>query len=456
MFVPRQCQFPELTTCDGIPRRELLTVGGLSAFGFGLGLSLQAAAAADTQRSSRGRGARNCILIWLDGGPSHLETFDVKPEAPAEVRGPLDTISTAVPGYAVSECLPLTAARMRDLAVIRSLTSPLGEHNLGTHYVLTGYRPTPVLEYPSFQAVGSLHRPEGILPSQIAVPNFSVGGAGFTGSGFLGPRHRPFSVGSDPAKKEFAVQHLSPAGSLDLNRLNRRQQFVRMLEQMSDARVAGGDTAAEGQGEFDRAFEMISSPAARQAFDLERESPATRQRFGPRTVGQACLLARRLVEAGVPFVTVNHRGWDTHENLYTRLKEGYTGARDPVGLIPTLDQALAALLDDLRDRGLLDQTLIVVVGEFGRTPKLNAAAGRDHWPRAFSALLAGGGVRGGQVIGASDRTGESPAERPVTPADLVRTIYTVLGIDADREIRTADGRPVRLTPADAQVISELL
>jgi Protein of unknown function (DUF1501) len=437
-------------TCDGMMRRKLLTIGGLSAFGFGMGMLPNSAVRA---APVAGR-ARNCILIWLDGGPSHIETYDVKPNAPAEVRGPLDSISTSIPGFAISECLPLTASRMKDIAVIRSMTSPLGEHNLGTHYVLTGYKPTPVLEYPSFHSVGCMHREPGVLPGNIAVPNYGVGGAKFSGAGFLPQQYRPFSVGSDPAKPEFAVKHLAPSGALDLNRLDRRRHFVQQMEQLRDRREQ--TSADSGDSEFDRAFEMITSSAARQAFDLSDEPAAVRNKYGPRTVGQACLLARRLVESGVPFVTVNHRGWDTHESLYTRLKEGFTGAKNPVGLIPTLDLAFAALFDDLSESGLLDETLIVIAGEFGRTPKLNAAAGRDHWPRAFSVLLAGGGIRGGQVIGTTDRTGEAPIDRPITPGDLVRTIYTLLGIDPDAEIRTADGRPVRLTSPETQLISELV
>lgn len=437
-------------TCNGLRRREVLTVGGLSAFGICAGIQTGSAGSASVLSTAP---ARNCILIWLDGGPSHLETFDVKPDAPAEVRGPLDSIATSIPGFAISECLPLTAVRMKDIAVIRSMTSPLGEHNLGAHYVLTGYQPTPVLEYPSFHAVGCQYRDRGVLPGNIAVPDYRVGGANFSGAGFLPFECRPFSVNADPAKPDFSVQHLTPPDSLNLDRLSRRRDFVRQLEALRDARDEAGQSAPT---ELERAFDMVTSPAAREAFDLDSEPRSVRSRYGTRTVGQACLLARRLVEAGVSFVTVNHRGWDTHENLYTRLKEGYTGAQDPVGLIPTLDVAFSALLDDLSDRGLLNETLVVIAGEFGRTPKLNAAAGRDHWPRAFSAVLAGGGIRGGQVIGATDRTGEAPTDRPVTPADLVRTIYTRLGIDPDAELRTSDGRPVRLTASDSRVIHELI
>jgi uncharacterized protein (DUF1501 family) len=208
---------------------------------------------------------------------------------------------------------------------------------------------------------------------------------------------------------------------------------------------------------LERAYRLITSSEAKQAFDLRDEPREVRNRYGGKSIGQCCLLARRLVERGVPFVTVNNRGWDTHNNLYTRLKEGYTGAPEPgVGLIPSLDLALNGLIQDLDQRGLLDETLIVVMGEFGRTPKLNTSVGRDHWPRVFSALLAGGGVAGGRVIGSSDAVGEGPRERPVTPADLAATIYTLLGIDPRLELKSSDGRPIRVAPYEAQVVAEVI
>jgi len=207
---------------------------------------------------------------------------------------------------------------------------------------------------------------------------------------------------------------------------------------------------------LERAYNLIASDHAKQAFDLNQESESTRKRYGNKSIGQSCLLARRLVERGVSFVTVNHRGWDTHADLKTRLKLGYDGAKVGVGLVPSLDSAASALIEDLDQRGLLDDTLVVVMGEFGRTPKLNAQAGRDHWPRVFSVALAGGGVRGGQVIGSSDSVGESPKDRPVTPSDLAATIYCLLGIDPQSEFQTPDGRPVRVVPFESKVIAELL
>jgi len=437
--------------CDGVTRRDLLRVGGLTAMGLGLSdlLTLRRASAGAPAK------ARSCILIWLDGGPSHHETFDPKPEAPVEVRGPLETSPTSVPGISFSECLPKTGRRMDRVAVIRSMTSPLGEHNFGTHYLLTGYKPTPVLEYPSFHAVGAhFHEEPGVLPANIAVPDYRVGGGRFSGAGYLSRRTLPFSVGGDPAKPDFQVRDLDLFRGLDLERLSRRRDFVAQLDAFSG--LVESAENAPNDPEFEQAFRIVTSADAKSAFDLDQEPRQTRQRYGTRTVGQCCLLARRLVERGVPFVTVNHRGWDTHSDLYTRLKEGYTGAQVPVGLIPSLDLALSALMDDLHDRGLLDETLIVVMGEFGRTPKLNTQGGRDHWPRVFSVALAGGGIRGGQVVGASDAVGEVPHERPVTPSDLTATIFTLLGIDPTTELRTGDGRPVRIAPHGSEVIGELI
>ena len=339
---------------------------------------------------------------------------------------------------------------MNDLAVIRSMTSTLGEHNFGTHYLQSGFRPSPSLEYPSFHTVAAsvFHR-LGELPPNIAVPDFRVGGRRYSGIGFLPEQYGPFALGSDPARPNFQVRDLNLYRGLSLDRLQRRNEFVKQLDRFSQLNDGPDDSA------FEQAFRLVTSTSAKEAFNLSEEPQALRRRYGNRTIGQSCLLARRLIERGVPFVTVNSNGWDTHADLYTRIKEGYAGARQPVGLVPSLDLALSALLDDLRERGMLDETLVVVMGEFGRTPKLNAAGGRDHWPRVFSVALAGGGVRGGQVIGASDRMGESPADRPVTPADLVCSIYHLLGIDPALELTTPDGRPVRITPQESSVIKEL-
>ncbi len=430
--------------CDGITRRDVLRVGCLTALGLTAG-TWSRLRAEETHRN----GAKSCILIWLDGGPSHLETFDPKPEAPAEVRGPFGSIETTVPGVRISEVMPELAKRLDRMAVIRSVTSPLGEHNLGSQYLLTGYQPTPALEYPGFgSVVARIRGDSGVLPPYVAVPDASAA----AGAGYLPAECGPFVVGGDPAKPDFRVRDLNHYPGLDGLRMERRRAYLKALDRFSqsvESEVGLDDP------EFEQAYRLTTSPQAKAAFDLTAEADKLRNRYGRRTLGQSLLLARRLVERGVPFVTVTDRGWDTHQDLVTRLRDGYTGAKVGVGLIPTLDQSLAALLDDLSERGLLSETLVVVMGEFGRTPKLNTAGGRDHWPRAFSVALAGGGVRGGQVIGASDSTGEGPADRPVTPADLASTIYTLLGIDPAFTLRTADGRPVRVNQG-GKPISEIL
>lgn len=442
--------------CDGVARRDLMRIGSLSALGLGLEdlFQLRRFAPANGQTSTSKPTAKSCVLIWLDGGPSHLETFDVKPDAPKEVRGPLESIATSVAGIRISECLPRTATILDKVAIVRSMTSPLGEHNFGTHYMMTGFKPTPVLEYPTFGAVVAHTRDaSNVLPPHVAVPEFRVGGGRMTGGGYLPAATRPFSVGGDPAKSDFAVRNLDFYRGLNVTRLDRRRQFVNALNDFGDGLEK--PTSASTDSDLDRAYQLVTSAEAKAAFNLSDESRKVRQRYGSKSIGQSCLLARRLVERGVPFVTINNRGWDTHDNLYTRLKEGYTGAKVGVGLIPSLDLALSALIEDLEERSILDETLIIVMGEFGRTPKLNVSGGRDHWPRVFSTLLAGGGVSGGQVIGSSDSVGESPKDRPVTPSDLAATIYSLLGIDPKTELHTSDGRPVRVTPHEASVISEL-
>ena len=320
------------------------------------------------------------------------------------------------------------------------MTSPLGEHNLGTHYLLTGYKPTPAIDYPAFgNVMCHLDPRQNALPPNVAVPNHQVGGSNFSASGFLGQAKRPFEVGGDPSRKNFRVNDLDWYPSLDASRIQRRRKLLGAVEKLTESGQAKLDP------QFEQAFQLLQEKSAKSAFDVSRESPKTRQRYGMKSIGQCCLLARRLVERGVQFVTVNNKGWDTHDRMVTRLRDGYDGARVPVGLIPSLDQAVSALLDDLQDRGLLEETLIVVMGEFGRTPKLNVNAGRDHWPRAFSVMLAGGGTKAGVMYGESDTKGESPKSDAVTPAQLVATLYKVLGVDPSSVIQSPNGRPIAIS-----------
>lgn len=435
------------TRCDGVPRRDLLRLGSLGFLGLSMVDWFRARSQASEEATPR---AKSCILIWLDGGPSHLETFDLKPAAPSEVRGPFQPIATKVPGIQISELLPRTAEVTDKLAIIRSLTSPLGEHGLANHYLLTGYKPSPVLHYPSYGAVVSHVRlpANATLPPYIAIPEAK----NTASAGFLGSRYEPFATGGDPSKPEFRVRDLNLFPDVTEERIRRRREYLAEFDAIQ-RRVE--NSALPADGAFDQAYRLVTSNAAKQAFNLQEEKAELRAKYGHRMFSQSCLLARRLVERGVPFVNVLYAGWDTHDDLKLTLRDGYSGAKVGVGLVPTFDQAFATLLEDLSDRGLLDETLVIAMGEFGRTPKLNARGGRDHWPRVFSAVLAGGGVQGGQMIGASDRVGESPADRPITPTDLARTIYTLLGVDPNHELHTSDGRPVQVNQG-GQVIRELL
>src|SRR5262245_21350661 len=418
-------------------RRDVLRIGSLTALGLSLGNRVRL-------RAGESR-AKSCILLWLDGGPSHLETFDLKPDAPSEVRGPFQPIKTAVRGMEICELLPNTAKVADKIAIVRSVTSPLGEHGLANHYLLTGYKPSPVLQYPSLgSVVADVRGGRHTLPPYAAIPEASA----VMGAGFLGAARQPFAVGGDPAKPDFRVRDLDFYPGVSTGRMDRRREYVEQLDRFQRK------AEAEPEPAFEQAYRLVTSPEAKRAFDLSEEKPAARNAYGPRTLGQGCLLARRLIERGVAFVTVNNPGWDTHGDLVLRLKEGYAGAKVGVGLIPTLDLAFAALVSDLSDRGLLDDTLVIAMGEFGRTPKVNTVRGRDHWPRVFSVALAGGGIRGGQVYGASDRVGESPADKPVTPADLAATIFTLLGVSPSRELHTRDGRPVAVNQG-GKVIREL-
>lgn len=430
-------------------RRSFLCLGGLLPWGMSLApwLARGDAFAATTPVAS----AKSCILLWLDGGPSHLEMWDPKTDAPSEVRGPFDSIATSLPGAHFSENLRRLSTLAHRMTIIRSMTSPLGEHGLANNYMLTGYQPSPSLEYPSIGSIVAHQRtPKPLaIPPYIGIPEQRIG----MGSGFLGDDAAPFVTGGsftggDPVSSAFHVRDLDFYPGIDAVRFQRRRELLSQLEARDRVDTRRGTA-------MDLANEMVSSPMAKEAFNLQREPASVRERYGNKTFGQSCLLARRLVERNVPFVTVVQTGWDTHENLALTLRDGYSGAKIGVGLIPTFDQAASALIEDLERRGLLDQTLVVAMGEFGRTPKLNPRGGRDHWPRVFSVMLCGGGTPQGFVLGQSDRVGESPTERPITPADLARTIIARMGIDPDRLLQTTDGRPIPINQY-GKLISELL
>ena len=455
------------TRCDGVTRRNFIRVGGLTALGLGMTqLShLQRVTAANPVSKHKVQTkAKSCILIWLDGGASHLDTFDPKPTSPAEVRGPFESINSSIPGVRVSEHLPQTAKLLDQFALIRSVTSPFGVHNFAVQYLMTGNKPTPAIEYPAMASVVSqLQKGGGILPSNIAIPHLISRDAATIGNGFLPSNTKPFSLGSDPGKAGYKVRDLDFYQGLDIARLDRRRQIVSAMNQFGELH-----SQADGPNDSDleRAYSIIASKEAKSAFDLTEESASMREQYtvDPRAnvhdsnnIGQQCLLARRLIERGVPFVTVNNTGWDNHLDLATYANRHPGDPRSAShALVPGLDKALTALVSDLSARGMLDETLVLVMTDFGRTPKINSTGGRDHWPNCFSVAMVGGGVRGGQVIGESDAMGEFVKDRPVSPADLSATIYTLLGIDPTLELKTPDGRPIRVTPQDSSAITEVM
>lgn len=380
---------------------------------------------------------RALILVWLDGGMSHLDTFDAKPEAGSEVRGDLPTMRAAVDGAFMSAHLPELARRLHRCALLRSVTHGEGNHDRGSHLLLTGHRPSRVLVQPALGAVFG-HDDAGVLPAYVAIPQ----AVEYAGNGFLPRTHAPFVTGGDPGRAEFAVRDLAD----DVGRA-RAHALRTQVDALDHEGLAAGP--ADRDRFLARAQALSNDPAARTWFDLAAEAAERRERYGRHRLGQSCLLSRRLVEGGVRTVLVTDTGWDHHQRIDTALTYGFPPK------LRALDQALSALLDDLRDRELQDDVLVAVASEFGRTPRLNPAGGRDHWPRAQSVLLFGAGIRPA-VVGRTDARGEEPVERPLAPEDVFATLVAALGIHPDTVLATPDGRPVRLVAAGATPIPEVL
>jgi uncharacterized protein (DUF1501 family) len=424
-------------TCDGMRRRDILRVGALG--GTAVTLANHLAWAGETAAAAPAKAA---IFVNLGGGPSHLDTFDLKPDAPAEVRGEFKPIATNVAGIRISEHLPKLAACADRYAILRGVSHTLAAHELGSSYVHTGNRPIASLQFPAFGSVAARELPAPAeLPSYVAVPQSRHG------AGYLGVRYAAFATNATPKPgRPFAVRGMSLDGSLSLAQVDRRHELLHDLDS-TFREVASDSQLVEGLDAFSQqARTIITSREARRAFDVSREDPAFAAPFGATDFGQSCLLAARLVEAGVRFVTVQLGGWDTHAENFPRLKNK---------LLPALDEGLAALLVGLEQKGLLDSTAVLVTGEFGRTPKINQRAGRDHYPRAMCMLLAGGGIRGGQVVGASDEKGAGPQGDAIKPDDVAATLYRCLGIDHRREYETATGRPVMIV-RDGEPIRQLV
>lgn len=417
-------------------RRAFVQAGVL---GGGLGLSSYLRLAhAGQLREVR---AKSAIFIFLGGGPSHIDTFDPKPDAPAEIRGEFNPVATTSPGVRICEHLPRLAKLADRFAIVRGISHTLAGHELGTEYLNAGSRPIPSLVYPGYGAVVSKELPgDRELPHFVAVPSTPQK------AGYLGVRYAPLLTNATPQPNvPFTVRGVSLGNGPTLAEFEKRQQLLGELDS-TFRDVGSANKLIDGLDQFSQqAYAMIRSPKAREAFDVSKEKPEVAAPFGTQRFGMSCLLAARLVAAGVTFVTVTFSGWDTHGNNFKALKDN---------LLPQLDQGLSALLANLSERGLLESTTVFVVGEFGRTPKINERAGRDHWPRAMTALFAGGGVKGGRVVGASDDKGMGPDGTGYTPDQLAASFYHTLGIDHAKEYHTSTGRPVMIV-RDGSIIRGL-
>jgi uncharacterized protein (DUF1501 family) len=422
-------------------RRDFLRVGTAGLFGMSLGLPRLLEL--ETRALAQGAPTRDVSLIFLflHGGLSTIDTFDLKPEAAAEFRGEFRPIATNVPGIHVGEHLPRLARHMDKFSLVRSFRHHNSDHGPADHYMLTGYFPqagfNPGLN-PNNQrpAHGSIIArklgPRGGVPPYVALPKVHPSG----GSAYLGSGAAPFVIDADPNAPNFSVPDIVPPAVLRADRLEARRRLLAQVDRYRASAEARANRHAQSVSHFQReAFRLMTSPAARRAFDIQTEPGALRDEYGRTSLGQSCLMARRLVEAGVRCVTIDHSNWDTHDNNFATLR------RD---LLPALDAALSTLFRDLSERGLLGRTLVVVTGEFGRTPRINRNAGRDHWGPVFTVALAGGGIRGGRVIGRSDARAERPAQDPHGPEDLCATMYHLMGIDPNEEFYTPEGRPVRI------------
>ncbi len=403
-------------------RRGFLSVGTLGAVGLSLAdfLRVKHAQADQKHYDFIEAKADSVIHVFLPGGIAQQESFDPKPYSPIEYRGEMGVTRTKT-GDVFSETMPRLASLADKLTVIRSMTHGEAAHERGTHNMFTGYKPSPALIFPSFGSVISHeYGPRNNLPPYVAIPNVPNE---FASSGYLSSSYGPFALGADPANNGFRVQDLNLAGGVDFDRFQRRREALEHVNRYFAERQAADNVVAMDSF-YERAYSLVSSEKAREAFNIEAEDAGLRDKYGRNQAGQRLLMARRLVEAGVRFVTLTYGGWDHHQQITSNFR----------GQMPPLDQALATLIEDLESRGMLDRTLVMVSSEFGRTPKINPDAGRDHWPKVFSVMLAGGGVKKGLIYGSSDATSTEPDTNPVSPEDLATTMYHLLGIVADKEL----------------------
>ena len=434
--------------CDGHSRRSFVQAGVAGMATVGLAQIL----AAKEQSAEQGRAKKDTsvILLWLDGGPGHMDTYDMKPEAPAEYRGIWKPIPTNVPGFEITELFPLQAKIADKFSVVRSLHHNTGDHFTGGHWMLTGRGGVSGAatkgKYPFFGSIATkvLGPRQPGMPAHVAVPyGMSIGlRPGYFGGNYLGVHHNPFETEGDPNADNFQVRNIGLSQDLAIERLNDRRALLTSIDSLR--RDADKSGMFDSMDRFDRtAFDMVTGAKTREAFDLSKEDPALRDRYGRHAWGQSTLLARRLVEAGTTFVSCHFGGWDHHWDLKTGM-ENY---------LPKIDQLVYGLLTDLSERSLLDQVMVVLCGEFSRTPRMNnggnggpplsmGTPGRDHWGNSMFCFLAGGGIQGGRIIGSTDHLGEAPLEHPLRPGDIHHTIYQVLGVDPSLNFLDHSGRPV--------------
>ena len=433
--------------CQGITRRDGLQLGLGSLLGGGLVGALQARGAAATAVKHE---ADACILIWMDGGPTHYETFDPKPDAPVEIRGEYSTIATKLPGVRFSKHMTRLAGIADRLAIVRSIRHNQGNHGAGNHYMMTGAPPRIpvgcgafVSFHPSLGSVVAreVNAPAG-MPAYFSMPRMSRSG----GPNFLGAKYGPFVVPDDPNSSSFRVRDVALPSGLTGERYLGRQDIRQQIDRMKRIHdEAAGDPLLAVDEFYQQGQQLIGSTESQRAFDIHGEPDATRDKYGRHGFGQRALLARRLVQASVPFVTLYEGGWDHHRDIFNELNSK----------LPRFEATIAALIEDLEERGMLERTLVVALGEFGRTPKVNSRGGRDHWSNAMSVMLAGGGTPAGQIIGATDRQGYSAVERVLSPENFASTIYAKLGIDPGKVVHAPEGRPVHYV-SDPTPITELM
>jgi hypothetical protein len=444
--------------CEGTTRRSLLRAGALGATGMMLPDLLRAEAAQRSGAEGGKASEKSVILVWLDGGPPQHETYDPKPDAPVEYRGPLKSIASAIPGVPMPGLLPEHARLLHKMSLVRSVHHNNGDHFAAAHWMLTGYHGSTSADLaPQYPSAGSIitrlkgARRDG-MPAYVGLPTtHSVGiSPGYHGGAYLGVATNPFSVNGDPSANGYTVPNLALPAGIDPTRFEQRKTLLTAFD--GARRDVDRSGLMDGVDRFTRdAYAMVSGPAARGAFDVSREDPRLRDRYGRHRWGQSALLARRLVEAGVRFVTLTFDGWDFHSSLETGMKR----------VLPPLDNAVATLVDDLDSRGLLETTMVVVMGEFGRGPRINKGLpqdpipGRDHWGEVMSVMMAGGGLTRGQIVGSSSARGETPKDRPLRPQDILATIYHQLGIDLSTQFVNRAGRPIGIA-GDGQAIRELI